>query len=319
MAQGTLVHRPPVSPPTRKRRYGVSGQARLERRWGLLLALPAIVGFVVFTLVPMAASAVLSLTDWTIGSTPSFVGIENYTKMFTGDPLFLKSLSVTTYYTLGAVPLTLIVAFAIAMLLNAKVRGLGVYRTVYYLPTLVPSVANAVLWLWIFNPDFGLLNSTLRQLGLPTSNWVFSEEAVVPSLILMSTWGFGNIMVIFLAGLQGVPRHLYEAVAIDGGGALRQFRHVTLPMMTPVLFYNLVTSIIGTFQVFNQAYIMTQGGPNNASTFYVYYLYTTAFTKSEMGYASALAWALFVIVMVITVALFRSSSRWVYYEMGAAR
>ncbi len=176
-----------------------------------------------------------------------------------------------------------------------------------------------MLWLWIFNPDFGLLNSSLRQVGLPTSNWVFSETAVIPSLILMSTWGFGNIMVIFLAGLQGVPRHLYEAVAIDGGGFWQQFRHVTVPMMTPVIFYNLVTSVIGTFQVFNVAYIMTQGGPNNASTFYVYYLYTTAFTKSEMGYASALAWVLFVIVMVITVILFRSSRRWVYYEMGAAR
>lgn len=308
-----------VARAARKLRSGVSGQSRLERRWGLLLAMPAIIGFVVFSLAPMAVSAILSLTDWTIGSTPSFVGIDNYTQLFTRDPLFLKSLGVTTYYTLGAVPLTLVVAFAIAMLLNAKVRGLGGYRTIYYLPTLVPSVANAVLWLWIFNPDFGLLNSTLRQLGLPTSNWVFSETAVVPSLILMSSWGFGNIMVIFLAGLQGVPRHLYEAVAIDGGGAWRQFRHVTLPMMTPVLFYNLVTSIIGTFQVFNQAYIMTQGGPNNASTFYVYYLYTTAFTKSQMGYASALAWVLFVLVMVITVALFRSSNRWVYYEMGAAR
>jgi multiple sugar transport system permease protein len=319
MTEEVAIRRTAVTRAAQRLRSGVGGQSRLERRWGLLLAMPAIIGFVVFSLAPMAVSAVLSLTDWTIGSTPSFVGIDNYTKMFTSDPLFLKSLGVTTYYTLGAVPLTLVVAFAIAMLLNSKVRGLGIYRTIYYLPTLVPSVANAVLWLWIFNPDFGLLNSTLRQLGAPTSNWVFSETAVVPSLILMSSWGFGNIMVIFLAGLQGVPRHLYEAVSIDGGGAWRQFRHVTLPMMTPVLFYNLVTSIIGTFQAFNQAYIMTQGGPNNASTFYVYYLYTTAFTKSQMGYASALAWALFVIVMVITVALFRSSNRWVYYEMGAAR
>jgi multiple sugar transport system permease protein len=298
---------------------GLSGQGRLERRWGIVLALPAMLGFVIFTLGPMVASAVISLTDWTIGSPAAFIGIDNYSRLFTGDDLFWKSLGVTWYYTLGAVPLTLIVAFAIAMLLNARVRGLGVYRTIYYLPTLVPSVANAVLWLWIFNPDFGLLNSTLRQVGLPTSNWVFSETAVIPSLILMSTWGFGNIMVIFLAGLQGVPRHLYEAVAIDGGGFWQQFRHVTVPMMTPVIFYNLVTSVIGTFQVFNVAYIMTQGGPNNASTFYVYYLYTTAFTKSEMGYASALAWVLFVIVMVITVILFRSSRRWVYYEMGAAR
>lgn len=316
MAVTTSTSAPPVA---RRARNRLSGQGRLERRWGLLLAAPAMLGFVIFTLGPMAASAVLSLTDWTIGSAPAFVGVANYARLLSGDDLFWKSLGVTWYYTLGAVPLTLVVAFAIALLLNARVRGLGIYRTIYYLPTLVPSVANAVLWLWIFNPDFGLLNTTLRQAGLPTSNWVFSETAVVPSLILMSTWGFGNVMVIFLAGLQGVPRHLYEAVAIDGGGWWQQFRHVTLPMMTPVIFYNLVTSVIGTFQVFNQAYIMTQGGPNNASTFYVYYLYTTAFTKSEMGYASALAWVLFVIVLVITALLFRSSTRWVYYEMGTAR
>jgi multiple sugar transport system permease protein len=300
-------------------RRGLGGQGRLERRWGLLLAMPAMLGFLIFTLGPMVASAVLSLTDWTIGARPVFIGIKNYVQMFESDQLFWKSMSVTWYYTLLSVPVAMIIAFAVALLMNARVRGLGAYRTIYYLPTLVPSVANAVLWMWIFNPDFGLLNETLRRFGLPTSNWVFSETMVVPSLVLMSAWGFGNIMVIFLAGLQGVPRHLYEAVAIDGGGAWQQFRHVTLPMMTPVIFYNLVTSIIATFQVFNQAYIMTQGGPNNASTFYVYYLYQTAFTKSEMGYASALAWVLFVIVMIITVLLFRSSNRWVYYEMGTAR
>ncbi|MGW5363430.1 carbohydrate ABC transporter permease [Actinopolymorpha pittospori] len=300
-------------------RNQLSGQARLERRWGLILALPAILGFLIFTLGPMVASFFFSLTDWIIGSSPSFVGLGNYQRMFTEDDLFLKSLGVTTYYTLGAVPLTMIVGFAIALLLNKQVRALGVFRTIYYLPTLVPSVASAVLWIWIFNPDFGLLNSSLRSVGLPTSNWIYSETAAVPSLVIMSVWGFGNIMVIFLAGLQGVPRHLYEAVSIDGGNAWQQFRHVTLPMMTPIIFYNLVTSVIGTFQVFNQAYIMTQGGPNNASLFYIYYLYQTAFTKSEMGYASALAWLLFMIVMVITVLLFRSARRWVYYEMAGAR
>jgi multiple sugar transport system permease protein len=276
-------------------------------------------GFLIFTLGPMAASAVLSLTNWTIGSSPVFIGFKNYVQMFTSDSLFWKSMSVTWYYTLLSVPAAMIIAFSVAMLMNARVRGLGVYRTIYYLPTLVPSVANAVLWMWIFNPDFGLLNQTLRRFGLPTSNWVFSQTAVVPSLVLMSAWGFGNIMVIFLAGLQGVPRQLYEAVAIDGGGVWHQFRHVTVPMMTPVIFYNLVTSIIGTFQVFNQAYIMTQGGPNNASTFYVYYLYQTAFTKSAMGYASALGWVLFVIIMIITLILFKSSNRWVFYQMGKAR
>ncbi|MFG1905798.1 carbohydrate ABC transporter permease [Kribbella sp. NPDC048928] len=291
---------------------------RAERRWGLLLAAPAILGFAIFTIGPMIASLFFSLTDWRIGAPAKFIGLGNYQQLG-HDPLFWKSLNVTTYYTLGVVPLTLLVGFAVAMLVNQGVRGKGFWRTVYYLPTLVPAVASSVLWIWIFNPDFGLLNSMLRQGGLPTSSWIYGERSAVPSLILMSTWGFGNAMVIFLAGLQGVPRQLYEAVAIDGGGTWARFRHVTLPFMTPTIFYNLVTGTIGTFQVFNQAYIMTQGGPNNATEFYIYYLYTKAFTDSEIGYASALAWVLFVIVLVITVLLFRNARRWVYYEMGAAR
>ncbi|TDW24546.1 carbohydrate ABC transporter permease [Kribbella kalugense] len=291
---------------------------RAERRWGWLLAAPAILGFLIFTIGPMIASLFFSLTDWQIGAPARFIGLGNYHQL-AHDPLFWKSLNVTTYYTLGVVPLTLLVGFVVAMLVNQGVRGRGLWRTIYYLPTLVPAVASSVLWIWIFNPDFGLLNSMLRQAGLPTSSWIYGEQSAVPSLILMSTWGFGNAMVIFLAGLQGVPRQLYEAVAIDGGGTWARFRHVTLPFMTPTIFYNLVTGTIGTFQVFNQAYIMTQGGPNNATEFYIYYLYTKAFTDSEIGYASALAWVLFVIVLVITVLLFRNARRWVYYEMGAAR
>jgi multiple sugar transport system permease protein len=291
---------------------------RTERRWGLLFTAPAVLGFVIFTIGPMAASLVFSLTDWTIGGPARFIGAGNYTRLG-HDPLFWKSLGVTSYYTLGVVPLTLIIGFAVAMLLNRGVRGRSFWRTIYYLPTLVPAVASSVLWIWIFNPDFGLLNSLLRQAGLPTSNWIYSERAAVPSLVLMSMWGFGNAMVIFLAGLQGVPRHLYEAVAIDGGGSWARFRHVTFPFMTPVIFYNLVTGVIGTFQVFNQAYVMTRGGPNDATEFYIYYLYTKAFTDSEIGYASALAWVLFVLVLVITVLLFRNARRWVFYEMGGAR
>jgi multiple sugar transport system permease protein len=293
-------------------------QRRAERRWGLLFAAPAILGFLIFTIGPMAASLLFSLTDWTIGGPARFIGAGNYARLG-HDPLFWKSLGVTSYYTLGVVPLTLIVGFGVAMLLNRGARGRSFWRTVYYLPTLVPAVASSVLWIWIFNPDFGLLNSLLRQAGLPTSNWIYSERAAVPSLVLMSTWGFGNAMVVFLAGLQGVPRHLYEAVAIDGGGSWTRFRHVTFPFMTPVIFYNLVTGVIGTFQVFNQAYVMTRGGPNNATEFYLYYLYTKAFTDSEIGYASALAWVLFVVVLVITVLLFRNARRWVFYEMGGAR
>ncbi|MDP4503315.1 carbohydrate ABC transporter permease [Nonomuraea turcica] len=291
---------------------------RLETRWGILMALPAILGFLIFTIGPMAASAFFSLTDWTIGASPSFVGLDNYTAM-ARDELFWKSLTTTTYYTLGSVPLVLIVSFAVAMLLNEKVRGLAIWRTIFYLPTLVPAIANVVLWIWIFNPDFGLLNSLLRQGGLPGSQWIYAESTAVPSLIIMSTWGFGNTMVIFLAGLQGVPRHLYEAVSIDGGGPWRRFWHVTLPMMTPTIFYNLVVGVVGTFQVFNQAYVMTEGGPNHATLFYVYYLFRKAFTDSEMGYASALAWTLFMIIMVVTFLMFRNARRWVYYEMAGAR
>ncbi|MEV0381321.1 sugar ABC transporter permease [Nonomuraea sp. NPDC050643] len=297
---------------------GISGQRRMERRWGLLMAVPAILGFLIFTAGPMVASFVFSLTDWQIGGTPSFVGLDNYTAM-AADELFWTSLSATTYYTLGAVPLVLIVSFAVAMLLNQKVRGLSLWRTIFYLPTLVPAIANVVLWIWIFNPDFGLLNSLLRQAGLPSGQWIYDEATAIPSLVIMSTWGFGNTMVIFLAGLQGVPKHLYEAVSIDGGGAWRRFWHVTLPMMTPTIFYNLVVGVVGTFQVFNQAYVMTEGGPNNATLFYVYYLFRIAFRESEMGYASALAWVLFMIIVVITFLMFRNARRWVYYEMAGAR
>lgn len=296
-----------------------SGLSRSEQRWGVLMALPAILGFLIFTFVPMLASLFFSLTDWTIGGGFHFTGLANYRHMFGHDPLFTKSLTVTLYYTLGSVPLVLIVGFAAAMLLNQKARGRSIFRTIYYLPTLVPSVASAVLWIWLFNPDQGLLNSLLHDAGLPGSKWIYDQSTAVPSLILMTTWGFGNTAVIFLAGLQGVPTHLYEAVAIDGGGFWSKFRHITLPMMTPSIFYNLVTGVIGTFQVFNQAYVMTQGGPNNSTEFYIYYLYQTAFTKSQMGYASALAWVLFVIVLIVTLLLFRNARHWVYYEVGAAR
>ncbi|TDE94271.1 sugar ABC transporter permease [Occultella glacieicola] len=304
----------PPRPAGRRR----SRMGRAEARWGVLFAMPAILGFLIFTIGPMVASFIFSLTDWTVGAAPNFIGLGNYQAMV-DDPLFWKSLGVTTYYTLAAVPIALVVGFVVAMLVNAGWRRQSMWRTIYYLPTLVPAVASAVLWIWIFNPDSGLFNSVLRALGLPTSNWIYAESTAVPSLIIMSTWGFGNAMVIFLAGLQGVPRHLYEAVALDGGGAWAKFRHVTLPFMTPVIFYNLVTGVIGTFQVFNQAYIMTSGGPNNATLFYIYYLYTQAFTDSQMGYASALAWVLFLIVLVITALLFRNARSWVYYEAGGAR
>jgi multiple sugar transport system permease protein len=305
--------------PAAARNRKSSGLLRMERRWGILLAMPAILGFLLFTIGPMIASFFIGMTDWTIGGSPSFVGLSNYREMFTNDPLFYKSLSVTLYYTFGSVPLLLIIAFCVAMLLNQQVKGLAFFRTVYYLPVLVPSIANSILWLWVFNPDFGLLNSTLRSAGLPESQWIYDERTAVPSLILMSAWGFGNAAIIFLAGLQGVPHHLYDAVAVDGGNTWHKLKHVTLPMMTPTIFFNLVIGLIVAFQVFNEAYVMTNGGPNNATLFYIFYLYRTAFTESRMGYASALAWVLFVVILVVTVIVFRTARHWVYYEAGEGR
>jgi len=303
---------------TRTPKRSSSGMERMERRWGILLGLPAMLGFLAFTIGPMLASAWISLTDWDIYTGASYIGFDNYQEMFTEDPLFFKSLWVTLYYAFASVPLVLLTGFAAAMLLNADVRGKAIFRTIFYLPVLVPLIANTVLWTWLFNPDFGLFNSLLEQFSLPTSQWLYDPGTVIPSLILMAVWGFGNSAVIFLAGLQGVPAHLYEAVEVDGGGAWQKLRNVTLPMMTPTIFFNLIIGMIGAFQAFLEAYAMTDGGPNNGSLFYVLYLYRTAFTESRMGYASALSWFLFVVILVITVLIFRSARSWVYYEDNAA-
>ncbi|MBS4219144.1 sugar ABC transporter permease [Bacillus sp. FJAT-49711] len=293
-----------------------SGLYVSERRWGILLALPAILGFLIFTFGPMVASLFFSLTDWEIGGEYTFIGLDNYKTMLTEDPLFKKSLGATLYYSLGSVPLVIIVAFIVSLLLNQKVKGLSIFRTIYYLPVIVPSIASTMLWLWIYNPDFGLFNSMLKMVGLPGMQWIYDEKTAVPSLILMSTWGIGNSAVIFLAGLQGIPTHLFEAVDIDGGNAFHKLLYVTIPSMTPTIFFNLIMSLIGTLQVFNEAYIMTAGGPNNSTLFYVYYLFRTAFQETKMGYASALAWVLFLIIMVLTMIVFKSSKSWVYYEGG---
>jgi multiple sugar transport system permease protein len=287
----------------------------MERTWGILLALPAVLGFLIFIISPMAASFALSLTDWNIVGDAEFIGVDNYREAFTADPLFRKSLRATTSFALGAVPLTLLVAFFAALLLNQQIHGRSIFRTIFYLPVLVPAVANTVLWLWLFNPEFGLFNAALQRVGLDGLQWIYAEETAVPSLILMNAWGFGNAAVIFLAGLQGVPSHLYDAVSVDGGGTWHRLRDVTLPMMTPTIFFNLVLGLIAAFQAFAEPYLMTSGGPNNATLFYVYYLYRTAFTESRMGYASTLAWLLFVVILSVTILIFRTARHWVYYEV----
>lgn len=302
----------------RPRRSGLSRQRRQEALWGILCVAPAVLGFLIWQLGPIIASLLIAFTDWNIAGSPDWVGLDNFQRMFTQDALFWKSLSVTALYTLGSVPLSIVFAFFLAILLNQKIAGLPIFRTIFYLPSIVPIIASSILWLWLFNPDFGLLNAVSGFLGLPRSQWIYGETSVIPSLILMSLWGVGPMMIIFLAGLQGVPRQLYEAVDVDGGNALHKLWHITLPMVTPTILFNLVLSIIGTMQTFTQAYIMTQGGPNNASLFYVLYLYRKAFQESDMGYASALAWVLFIIIAALSFLVLRSSSRWVYYEGEAS-
>ncbi len=292
---------------------------RKEAMWGIIFALPAMLGFLIWTVGPMLASFGLSLTRWTVAGQPQFTGLANYRAMFFEDDLFWKSIGVTAYYAIGSVPAVTISAFLVAMLLNQKVKALATFRTIFYLPSIVPVIASSVLWMWLFNPDFGLLNLILGKFGLPRLQWIYSSRQVIPSLIMMSGWAMGNTMVIFLAGLQGVPQYLYEVVEIDGGNWWHKFRHITIPMISPIIFFNVVMNIIGSFQVFTQAYIMTDGGPKNASLFYVFYLYRSAFLYNKMGYACGLAWILFLIILAFTIVVFKSAPFWVYYEAERRR
>ncbi|WP_178024925.1 carbohydrate ABC transporter permease [uncultured Paenibacillus sp.] len=288
--------------------------------YGWLFAMPAILGLLIFTLGPMLYSLYMSFTDYTGSNSPTFTGLDNYGRMFSGeDPYFYKSLAVTFYFVILSVPTGIIYSFLLAILLNQNVKGKSIFRTIFYLPSIVPIIAISFIWLWLLNPDLGLANELLRSLGLPGSQWIFGEKSVVPSLALMNLWTTGGTMIIFLAGLQDIPRSLYEAIEMDGGSRLAKLRHITIPMMTPTIFFNLIMGIINGFQVFSQAYVMTNGGPNNASLFYVFYLYREAFQFSRMGSASAIAWVLFAIIMVLTYVVFRTSNKWVYYEGDGAR
>ncbi len=291
-----------------------------ETREGYLFALPWLAGFFLFTLGPMLVSIAMSFSRWD-GITPvsqmQWVGTENYQRLFTDDPRFLKALSNTAWYVMWAVPFGTLNALAMALLLNQEVRGQAVFRTLFYLPSVVSGVSTSMMWLWLFNPSFGPINYALAKLGVPPAylpGWLTDEHWAMSAFIFMSLWGVGNSMLIYLAGLQGVPVHLYEAADLDGATPWVRLRHVTLPMLTPTLLFNLIMGVIGSFQTFTQAFVMTNGGPNDATLFYVLYLYQKAFQQFQMGYASAMAWVLFFIVMALTLALMGSSKRWVYYE-----
>jgi multiple sugar transport system permease protein len=282
-----------------------------------VFASPWLIGFVLWTAGPMIASLLLSFARYDVITPPAFNGIDNYTKLLGHDELVWQSLKVTLYYAAGAVPLALIVALLLALLLNQKVPGIRLFRTIYYLPAVVSGVPVALLWVWILNRDFGILNSALAIVGIDGPDWLFSVSWVIPAFIIMSLWAVGAPMIIYLAGLQGIPQHLYETAEIDGAGPWAKFFHVTIPMISPVLFFNAIMGIIGSLQVFTPAYVMTGGGPLNASLFVGLYLYRNAFRYFQMGYASALAWLVFVIIMVLVLLVIRSSPYWVYYEGGA--
>ncbi|MDI9546129.1 MAG: sugar ABC transporter permease [Chloroflexota bacterium] len=292
--------------------------ARREALVGVLLVMPWFVGFLIFLLGPMLVSVYLSFTDWDLLTPAKFVGLKNYRKMIFEDPLIKQALKVTTIYAFSAVPLRVVGGLLLAVLLNQNIKLKSFIRTVFYLPSVVSGVAVAMLWLWIFNSDFGLLNLILNLFGIPGPAWLSDTRYVLAAFVIMSLWGVGGSMVIYLAGLQGVPTDLYEAAEVDGANSLTRFWYITLPMISPVIFFNLVMSIIAALQIFNQAYIMTQGGPQNASMFMMLYLYFNAFEYFKMGYASALAWLIFFYILALTLLVFRSSSHWVFYT-GSVR
>lgn len=295
-------------------------QRRREELTAYLFISPWIIGFLIFTAGAMVFSFYISLSDTDLLTISKFIGINNYQKALTGDSLFMKSLGVTAFYTFTVVPLGTIIALFIALMLNQKLWPIGIWRTIYYLPALVSGVAVALLWGWVLNPDFGLVNNGLEMIGVhPGPRWFGSEEWAVPGMVLVALWGTGQNMVLYLAGLQSIPTEVQEAAKIDGAGPWTLFWRVTLPLLTPTVFFNVVTSLIGAWQVFNIVVILTSGGPNNATLTMVYYLYSESFRMFNFGYASAIAWLLFAIILFFTLGLMRSSSFWVYYEGGLRR
>ena len=286
---------------------------RREAREFYLFISPALVGVFFFAFGPMIFSLLLSFYKYNPLSSPQFDGLANYQKLV-HDPLFWQALKVTAYYVAGSLPVVIIVSLAWALLLNQKVKGLAIWRAAYYTPAVITGVAVALLWMWIFNPRIGVINFfLLKFFGIEGPKWLVSKEWVIPAFIIMRIWTIGAPMIIFLAGLQSIPKQLYEAADIDGANRLQKFWNVTLPLLTPIIFFNLVIEIIGAFQIFTVGYVMTNGGPGHASLFYVLYLYRNGFEWFKMGYASALAWVLFLIVLFFTFLSIKSSPYWVYY------
>lgn len=288
----------------------------MRNRWtGYFFIAPWLIGFVLFAFGPFLVSIVLSFTRYNIVTPPEWIGLANYETLFFHDPLFWKSLWITVKYALVAVPLGIATGVGLALMLNLEVRGIAIYRTLFFLPSIVPIVATSVVFVWILNPQIGLVNGILRSFGIVGPTWLGSQEWAFPSLVLMSLWSVGGSMIIYLAGLKDIPTSLYEAAMVDGAGPLHRMAHITLPLLTPVIFFNLVMGIINAFQFFTQPYVIMNGtgGPNDSTLFYAIHLFNVAWRYLDMGYASAMAWILFLVIMAITLFVFKSHSRWVHY------
>ena len=290
--------------------------ARLWRqnRTGLLFISPWLVGFLLLQVWPFFGSAWLSLTSYDLVSAPRYVGMENYRTLLTDDPQFWRSLGVTLRYALVSVPLNVVAGVGLALLLNVEIKGQAIFRTLFYLPSVLPQVATAVLFTWLLNPELGLVNGMLRLVGVEGPAWLQDAKWAPWTLVMLSLWGVGGSMVIYLAGLKDVPTYLYEAATLDGAGPWRRLRTITLPMLTPVIFFNVVMGVIGSFQSFTEAFVMTKGGPEGSTTFYALYLFQRAWSTLDMGYACAMAWALFLVIAAVTLLVFRSQGKWVNYD-----
>jgi multiple sugar transport system permease protein len=301
--------------PAPARRGGLSPLRRQETIAGYLFLLPNILGFLVFSSIPVVATFSISLLDWDLIRAPRFVGLDNYVKLLTDDAVFRKVLFNTAYYVVGTVPAGIVLSLLLALAMNANVRGIAIFRVIFFIPVISASVAVAVMWRWLYNTDYGLINLMLTSIGLKGVPWLASTAWAMPAVILMAIWKtLGYNMVIFLAGLQSIPAHLHEAAAIDGANGFQRFRHITLPLLAPTTFFVLVISVISSFQVFDLAFVLTKGGPGDATNTMVMYIYNQAFQFFHMGYAAAIAWVLFGIIFVITLLQHQLQKRWVHYE-----
>lgn len=315
----TVVSEPLLAPPpsseVRRGRLGRGGPLRGESWWAWLFLAPTVLGLLVLSAGPILASFGIALTDWDLLSAPTFVGLDNFAALLE-DERFLVALRNTVFYTVASVPIGLVLALGVALALDQRIRGIAIIRTAYFLPVVTSTTAIALVWLWIYSPQGGLLNTFIGILGLPPQKWVSDPFWAMPSIVLMSIWqGLGINVIIFLAGLQAIPQEFYDAAAVDGGGRWARFRHVTLPLLTPTVFFTGILAFIGSFQVFDQVYVLARPGePTKATITLVYYIYERGFENFKMGLAASASWVMFLIVAVLTVVYFRSQRRWVHYQ-----